>query len=647
MVYKLSSPELTWQDNGAPNSRQFGDIYFDTQSGIEETDYVFIQQNNLTERWKNLPGSCFTIAETGFGTGLNFLCAWDAWLKSGPLDATLHFLSVEKYPLSVDMLKTALKMWPELSALSDELIANYPVICHGLHRISLNQGKVQLTLWFGEASEGFATLNAHVDAWFLDGFAPSKNPEMWSESLFKEILRLSDTGTTLSTFTAAGIVRRGLQSTGFAIKKVKGFGQKREMLKGILEKQPDSFHQRMSEGLPWLSVRSNTPPPKKVLIIGAGLAGSHCAWQLASRGILVDVWEEKKEIADGASGNPQGMIYPKLASHDTPLNRFYLAGYLYTNRFLKSIDSTNTFWNDCGLIQKPITDLESNRFKKIIADEIYPQDVLRQNKNNNELFLPLSGWVKPKDLCKHLLDHSKIQLHLNKPLKKLESLGNQSWKVYSNESIEEFSHVILCQAYDSGLADTFLDLPRKAIRGQVSSLPLNEDVLLDKVICHEGYVSPPIDEKGSKHLHFGSTYSLNDTDENVRFTDHQKNLQKLEKLIPNQNWQNKANDCAGRVSFRCTAPDYTPIVGPIFEQETLNECYAKLSKNAKWKSDKTAQPLSGLFINICHGSKGLVSTPLSACYLTSLILNEASPFERQIERALHPARFTIRRLKRR
>lgn len=645
MVYKLPSPVLSWQENGAPNSTQFDDIYFDTQSGIEETDYVFINQNRLKERWSNLLEPSFTIAETGFGTGLNFLCAWDAWLQSAPQKATLHFISVEKYPLSADMLKNALKMWPELSTLSDELIANYPVICHGLHRIALNQGKIQLTLWFGEASDGFSALDANVDAWFLDGFAPSKNPEMWSESLFKEILRLSDTGTTLSTFTAAGIVRRGLQSTGFAIEKVKGFGKKREMLRGILEKQPNSFNQRMSEGLPWFNVRSNTPP-QKILIVGAGLAGSHCAHQLASRGISVEVWDEKNEIAGGASGNPQGMIYPKLAGHDTPLNRFYLTSYLYTNRFLNSIDATNTCWNECGLIQKPITDLEAKRFQKIIADEIYPKEVLQQNQDKNELFLPLSGWVKPKELCKRLLNHKNVLVRLNQPLIKLEQLNDQSWKAYSKDSVEVFSHIILCQAYNSGLADTYLDLPRKAIRGQVSSLQLNKDLPLKKVICHEGYVSPPIYDKGLQYLHFGSTYSLNDTDENVRFADHIKNLEKLEQLIPNYDWQNKAQDCIGRASFRCTAPDYTPIVGPIFERNTLKESYAKLSKNAKWKSDKTIQPLNGLYINICHGSKGLVSTPLSACYLTSLILNEASPLERQIERALHPARFTIRKLKR-
>ncbi|MCZ2723335.1 bifunctional tRNA (5-methylaminomethyl-2-thiouridine)(34)-methyltransferase MnmD/FAD-dependent 5-carboxymethylaminomethyl-2-thiouridine(34) oxidoreductase MnmC [Marinomonas sp. 15G1-11] len=646
MNYRLPAPALTWKKDGAPKSTQFDDIYFDSQSGINETDYVFIQKNNLIERWSSLAKPVFTIAETGFGTGLNFLCAWRAWKESAASNKTLHFISVEKYPLSKEILSNALKMWPELSKLSDELIANYPVVCHGLHRISLDNGNLQLTLWFGEASEGFTALNANVDAWFLDGFAPSKNPEMWSNSLFNEILRLSDVGTTFSTFTAAGIVRRGLQSTGFNVQKVKGFGIKREMLVGILEEQPLTFNQRMSEGLPWLSVRSETSTPKKVLIVGAGLAGSHCASQLASRGISVEVWDRGNEIASGASGNPQGMIYPKLASHDTPLNRFYLAGYMYTHRLLSRIDPSKKIWNDCGLIQKPITELEVKRFEKILSDKIYPEEVLRQNQEFNELFLPLSGWVKPKELCSQLLNHPNIKVTLNKPLVKIDQQSTYSWVATSNESSDTFSHIIFCQAHTSSIADTYLDLPRMAIRGQVSSFVLNKDLSIDNVLCHEGYVSPPISHEKQRHLHFGSTYSLNDSDETVRFSDHIKNLEKLTQLLPNHNWQKRAKDCIGRVSFRCTISDYTPIVGPIFDKKVLQETYAQLGKNAKWKSNLTSNPLPGLFINIGHGSKGLISTPLSACYLTSLILNEPTPLERAIERVIHPSRFIIRQLKR-
>ncbi|MFT2110295.1 bifunctional tRNA (5-methylaminomethyl-2-thiouridine)(34)-methyltransferase MnmD/FAD-dependent 5-carboxymethylaminomethyl-2-thiouridine(34) oxidoreductase MnmC [Marinomonas sp. 2405UD68-3] len=647
MTYKLAAPDLTWKENGAPTSTQFDDIYFDTQSGINETDYVFIQNNQLIQRWLNLNNSTFTIAETGFGTGLNFLCAWDAWRKSETENATLHFISVEKFPLTKNMLSNALQMWPSLAELSHELITQYPTICHGLHRISLGEGKVQLTLWFGEASDGFAALNANVDAWFLDGFTPSKNPEMWSEDLFKEIARLSDVGTTFSTFTAAGIVRRGLQSTGFKVNKVKGFGHKREMLSGVLENQSNTFIQRMSEHAPWLSVRSLASNPKRVLVVGSGLAGSHCAYQLAQRGILVEVWDEKDHIAGGASGNPQGMIYPKLAHHDTPLNRFYLASYLYTHRFLSNFDHSKSLWNDCGLVQKPITDLEAMRFKKIITEKTYPEEVLYQHNNKNEFFLPLSGWVKPKELCEKLLAHHNIKVHLNKPLIDLKQKNTQLWQAYTNDHTETFSHIILCQAYDSNIADTFLDLPRAAIRGQVSSLQVEENTLLQHVICHEGYVSPPVTVNNQTWLHFGSTYSLKDENLDVRAIDHQENLTKLEQILPDKKWLEKKGECLGRASFRCMTTDYTPVVGPIFNKEVLREKYAEnLRKNAKWKSEETAQPLSGLFINIGHGSKGLVSTPLSACYLTSLILNEPSPLERKIEKALHPSRFTIRKMKR-
>lgn len=655
--YKIEAPQLSWGADGVPRSNQFDDIYFDQKSGLEETHYVFLENNQLQERWQALASSdtpnSFTIAETGFGTGLNFLCAWQLWQEisqqndSKLAQCRLHFISVEKYPLTQETLKEALKMWPSLSHLSDELITKYPLLCQGLHRIELDQGRIQLSLYFGEAADGFTSMNANVDAWFLDGFAPSKNPDMWNEDLFKQINRLSQVSTTFSTFTAAGIVRRGLQSAGFEVQKVKGFGHKREMAIGIKKEQALSFSQRQAEGQAWYTNRQQTPSQvDKVLVIGAGLAGCHTARALANKGIKVDLWDSHQTVAEEASGNAQGMLYPKLASQDTSVNRFYLSSYLFANRQLNQLDQKGAIiWQQTGLEQRPTSQNEATKFAKLIAQDLYPNTVVKA-ADNHAIFLPLSGWVCPKKWCQSLVDHSNIQFHghhtLN-TLKRTENTWEASAKVKgeSELKVQHYRYVVLCTANHKAVSDQWVNLPTKAIRGQVSALTLTEPLALNQVLCQTGYVSPPIENT----LNFGSSYGLNDLSTDVTLEDHKSNLNKLAELLPDFDCLDKENVCTGRVSFRCTVTDYAPIVGPVPDKEKLVNRYKMLGKNAKWRTDDIMESHPGLYINLGHGSRGLISTPLSGEYLANLILQETSVYERSIENAIHPARFIIRALK--
>ncbi len=223
---------LDWRD-GQPYSRIFGDIYFSRSSGIEEARHVFLRNNCLAKRWQALaPKGLFTVAETGFGTGLNFLCAWQLWRETAPETARLQFVSTEKYPLSCADLGRALAMWPELSALTRLLLTQYALPSSGMQQLLFNDGRVTLTLLLGDACETLSQLHAEIDAWFLDGFAPAKNPDMWQPELFDTMSRLSAHGATFATYTCAGMVRRGLISAGFEVEKVPGFGTKREMLRG-------------------------------------------------------------------------------------------------------------------------------------------------------------------------------------------------------------------------------------------------------------------------------------------------------------------------------------------------------------------------------------------------------------------------------
>ncbi len=256
---RCTTATLRWSDKGTPISEQFDDIYFSPTEGIAEARYVFIQHNHLYERWKKLnpdsPGD-FIIAETGFGTGLNFLIAWQLWQQLAPENWRLHYISVELYPLSRTDLVQSLAPWSELKTQATELVKNYPALTPGAHTIDLDDGKVCLLLMIDDVNNCLPALSKthcsghpgkpeiQVDAWFLDGFAPAKNPQMWHPRLYESMRALSKpgkSGATFATFTAAGHVRRGLQQAGFSIEKVKGFANKRDMTRGcILNRQKES-----------------------------------------------------------------------------------------------------------------------------------------------------------------------------------------------------------------------------------------------------------------------------------------------------------------------------------------------------------------------------------------------------------------------
>ena len=226
---------IEWRD-GQPYASAFQDVYFSTDNGLLETDYVFLQGNELSNRWQSLNANTFTIAETGFGTGLNFLCAAKLWLETAPKEARLHFISVEKHPLSLVEITTALRLWPTLNALSEPFLAQYERLLNGATSI-LFDNRIQLSLLIADATEAYQSnyvehTNLIVDAWFLDGFAPAKNPDMWQATLFKNMALLSNTSTTFATFTSASAVRRALINAGFVVIKQSGFGKKREMLRG-------------------------------------------------------------------------------------------------------------------------------------------------------------------------------------------------------------------------------------------------------------------------------------------------------------------------------------------------------------------------------------------------------------------------------
>ena len=221
--------DIEWRDGTLPISKHFDDPYYSREDGRAETAHVFIAGNNLPQRWNK--SEHFTIAELGFGTGLNFLETVYQWQALADVTARLNFISFEAFPLKAEDARTALSSWPELEILANRLLDFWHWNGKGL-QIDFAPN-IHLRVFEGDANQTLPAQNLNADAWYLDGFSPAKNPELWNENLIHEVGRNTRTGGTFATYTSAGFVRRNLQAAGFEVSKVPGFGRKREMLAGI------------------------------------------------------------------------------------------------------------------------------------------------------------------------------------------------------------------------------------------------------------------------------------------------------------------------------------------------------------------------------------------------------------------------------
>ena len=226
----LSIAPLHFGPDGTPVSAAYGDVYHSAAGGPAQARHVFLAGNGLPARWQGR--ARFSILETGFGLGLNFLTTWHAWRNDPQASAELAFISLEKHPFSAPDLAVAHAVWPEYAELAAELRAAWPDLTPGAHGLSLDGGRVQLRLCFGDAQELLPTLAVAVDAFYLDGFSPARNPDMWSPGVCAQLASKALPGATLATWSVAGSVRRALQSAGFSVGKQPGFAGKRQMLVG-------------------------------------------------------------------------------------------------------------------------------------------------------------------------------------------------------------------------------------------------------------------------------------------------------------------------------------------------------------------------------------------------------------------------------
>lgn len=617
---KIQTAELDWEmvdGIDLPISKQFGDVYFSKDNGLLETRHVFLNGNDLSERLSQLNDyQYFCVGETGFGTGLNILTLWQLWQQIRPNNHShLHVISVEKFPLRRTDLIRALNAWPELAPLAQKLIAQYPLPIAGCHRLSFPEERFSIDLWLGDAQDIFPNIpkTQTVHAWFLDGFAPSCNPDMWQENVLNNIVRLSDFGTTFASFSVAGVLKRGLKQHGIQISRPRGFGHKREMLKAIWLNQASSETHSIDSIKTVIRAQNEQIPQftkqQKIAIIGAGIAGLSTAWAFAQRGHQITIYEQNEPLS-GASGNPLALLNPKLCPIEQAHEHLMTLSWQHALNFYARFKAFRAIQVEQMALKNPDELLQ-------LAEQ-YPDQVLTTHASDEIrpqtefpcLTLQQAGAVAPHQLRDEILQHPNIAVKKAK-VSRLNSIGTQTELWQDQHHLATADHVIVCCAKQSAaLFDHYPVL--KPIRGQVSWVKnTNQALSLEQAYSYGGYCM----QLDSSQLILGASFYPNRDDTEVLLEDHVHNYQLIHSIFPTYAEQLSATDTwQGRASVRAQTLDYFPLVGKI-------------------QNDPSIYTFAGL------GSKGFLFAPLCSEILVALVLGELCPVPQSLLSKLDPQRF--------
>jgi tRNA 5-methylaminomethyl-2-thiouridine biosynthesis bifunctional protein len=616
-VTDTRDPGLVIRD-GVPVSTRFDDVYFSRAGGLEEVDYVFLAGAGLPHAWAGR--SSFTIAETGFGTGLNFLATWDLWRRTGPSGGVLHYLAVEGFPIRRGTLATVLAPFRSIAVLASRLIARYPRPDAGLHRLWFPEDRVCLTLAIGEAASILPKLDARVDAWFLDGFAPAKNPTMWELVVLDEVARLAAPGCQLATFTAAGAVRRGLETRGFTMQRRPGFGSKRECLAGT--------HVGASA--------DRVRPPDRVAVIGAGIAGAALVGSLRRRGAEVSWVDQRTTIAAEASGNPLGIMMPRPTLDGDPGGALSVAAFRYA---LAECAERGVAIGGDGVLELAGDPAMRARHQRLTeAGVLDPMDgrlvdaaeasrIAGVALDRSAVWYRRAGWVSPPALVRALAGDGETRF--GQAIDRVDRFG-EVWRLVDVGGcvVDEVDAVVFATGATATAFQQLAGIPMGTVRGQLSLLRETDlSRRLRSALTFGGYLAPSV---GGIHV-AGATYEWGGFDPSewpqpVKAEEHDR----IRTGLPDQvsRWFDGIRPIGGRAALRAATPDRLPVAGPVPEGEP-------------------AFPVAGLHVLSGLGSRGLVTAPLLAELVVSRLLGEPCPIERETAAALAPDRFLERARRRR
>lgn len=570
-----------------PFSDMYDDVYFSAHDGLAEKRHVFLTGNDLPSRFSDRDR--FTIFEAGFGTGLSFLAAAQAFLQSTQPHQNLYFYSVEAHPMTGAQIRTALGHWAsDLGGLIDELVAAWPMTVPGCHQIIIG-ARVHLTLMIGDIQDVLPLFDTPVDAWFLDGFTPAKNPAMWNDTVFEAMRRCSATGATAATYSAARMVKDGLARAGFDAQKAKGFGYKSDMTRARFLGAGRDHYRAMRSG-------------QRTLILGGGLAGTACAWALKQAG-HIPVIVAPNGLADGASGNARGLYNPRFSVRFTPMARFYTNAFAAFHRFLSGYDPQVTGWQATGALHLIRNDQTREKLygaaqnwgwgpeRLKIVDAQQASDIAGIPLAYDALWLPDGGSVDPRKICG--LYAEGIEVRTDCPL------------------FDAYDHVVAANGFAAQEYPGLSGLPLRSVRGQVIAVPVNDQsAYLKTHLCYGGYIAPAVD---GTHV-VGATFTRDDTGIDIRPADTDEILQRA--ATHTGLMFDAASVTSARAGVRATTPDHFPMVGQVQMDERRSTS-----------------------VSLAHGSHGLLSTHLGALSLAGMIGGVPIPLGPDVYNMMDPNRF--------
>ena len=580
----LESHQLQWKDE-LPFSLDANDIFFQDEA-LNEIEHVFIKPNEIKHRSsveKNL-----IVGEIGFGFGLNFLSTCQTWIQNSN-EGLLTYLSIDHKVASHDEIKKLFKKFNELSDLELTFFDCFEPIHQGINKFFFQQWNVELIIYVGDVLDAISNLdkNFKADAWYLDGFDPKLNNVMWSDPVLDFIQMHSYKNTTISTFTAAGFVRRGLTQRDFEVERKKGFKFKRHHITGKFSKL------------------SKEKKPKKIAIIGSGIAGCSTAYHLAKNGHVVEIFEIESEISSGASGNPLAALYPRFNLNNEPLNLLNFSSFYYADRFYKSLDCDGYFETGIGFkINDKRTESWIKKLKVLNREDLFSFSD-NQNKTGLKDFKGVifnhGGYIDPKKINQSLLDNENIKIHLCHEFKNFEiGSSNVTLRIDDNNQYT-FDYLVL--AHGSGLINFSNDLSLS--KGQLVAAKISNSIKMP--INSSGYILPAKDGLNWIGASYDHQFKNLDVDED-----------KLKKMIAFQEDQygvkNNSQQYDSRAQIRTVSKNKLPIVG-------------------KYKQNENIIMLGGF------GSRGFCYGPILGDHVASIIDESPSPLEKNIATSLLPKNF--------
>ena len=638
LSFPITAAVPAYDAAGTPYSPEYGDVYHSADSGPGQARHVFLGGNDLPARWAR--ARVFTIVELGFGLGLNFLATWDAWRADAARPARLHFVSIEKHPFAREDLERLHERYAEWAALARELRDAWPLPLPGMHRLEFEDGAVVLTLALGAAADVLPAFRLAADACFLDGFAPARNPDMWSHGVMRALTRLMRPGATLATYSTARPVRDALAAAGFECELRPGFGRKRHMLAA---RHAPRRAPRLAGG-DWTE--------RSALVVGAGLAGTAVAERLAARGWRITLVERRPAPATEASGLPAGVFHPLVAADDSVLARLTRAGCLYAlSRWQALAGAGHPFeWARCGLLQVARDPREEARMRRAVAALQLPAAYVQylahpaacervgRAVSAGGLWFPDGGWARAASLASAQLAAAAARsagwtFHAGCEVRKLTHDGERWHAVAAGGATIAAAPVcVLANAHAATRLAGFGAQPLKLVRGQVTRLPAGSCGPLAAVLAGPATLAPLHDGPIA-----GASYDLDDEDPLPRSTSHAGNLARLARLLPDPPQLDPAT-LTGDVAFRCVARDRLPLIGAVPDLAAAPRVRGGLAGARLAELPR----LPGLYCAIAYASRGLTWAALGGEMLASLIEGEALPLEGALADAIDPARFAVR-----